>query len=217
MAAVTRRAKVTRAARREEIGNRLFVVVERLLAEGSAFSEISVEQLITEADIARSTFYVYFEDKGALMVELMERVTKAVGDAAADWFNLSPAATREDLRNALARLAEAYHQHGRMMSAVIEAAAYDQRVGEQYEAVMERRSEDMNQNFLPQQRDGSIRRDIDVTAVTPWLAWMFERGLYHLVGRDSAAIEAALDGVTSIVWQTLYEGTAKRRPNSRRG
>jgi TetR/AcrR family transcriptional regulator, ethionamide resistance regulator len=207
MPAVTRRARVTRAQRREEIGNRLFVVVEHLLAEGLVFSEITVEQLITEVDIARSTFYVYFEDKGALMVELMDRVTKAVGDAAEDWFRLPPSATRTDLRNALTRLAEAYRQHGRMMSAVIEAASYEPRVRDQYAAVLARRFEDMNQSFIPQQRDGSIRRDIDVAAVTPWLAWMFERGLYQLVGHGGTISEAALDGVTAVVWQTLYEGT----------
>jgi TetR/AcrR family transcriptional regulator, ethionamide resistance regulator len=207
MPTVTRRAKQSRAERREAIGNRLFAVVERLLAEGSVFSEISVEQLITEADIARSTFYVYFEDKGALMVELMERVTKAVGDAANDWFHLPPKATRADLRNALARLAAAYRQHGRMMSAVIEAAAYDPRVQDEYAAVMARRCEDMNRSFIPQQRDGSIRRDIDLAAVTPWLAWMFERGLNQLVGHGGAMTESALDGATSVVWQTLYEGT----------
>src|SRR5262249_19102339 len=198
MPTVTRRVKQTRAERREAIGNRLFVIVERLLAEGAVFSEISVEQLITEADIARSTFYVYFEDKGALMVELMERVTKAVGDAADDWFQLPPTATRADLRNALARLAAAYRQHGRMMSAVIEAAAYDPRVQEEYAAVMARRCEDMNRSFIPQQRNGSIRRDIDLAAVTPWLAWMFERGLNQLVGHGGAMTKSALDGVTSV-------------------
>lgn len=207
MPTVTRRSKQSRAERREAIGNRLFAIVERLLAEGAVFSEISVEQLITEADIARSTFYVYFEDKGALMIELMERVTKAVGDAANDWFHLPPAATRADLRKALARLAAAYRQHGRMMSAVIEAAAYDPRVQEEYAAVMARRCEDMNRNFIPQQRDGYIRSDIDLAAVTPWLAWMFERGLNQLIEQDGAMSESALDGATSVIWQTLYEGT----------
>ena len=207
MPTVTRRAKQSRAERREAIGNRLFAIVERLLAEGSAFSEISVEQLITEADIARSTFYVYFEDKGALMIELMERVTRAVGDAADDWFHLPPKASRADLRNALARLAAAYRQHGLMMSAVIEAAAYDPRVQDEYALVMARRCEDMNRSFIPQQRDGSIRGDIDLAAVTPWLAWMFERGLNQLVGQGADLTESALDGVTSVVWQTLYEGT----------
>jgi AcrR family transcriptional regulator len=198
---------VSRAERREEIARRLFVVVEGLLADGSAFSEISVEQLITEAGIARSTFYVYFEDKGALMVELMDRVTQEIGSAAGDWFSLPPNATRVKLRNALAKLADAYRQHGPMLSAVIEAAAYDPRVREQYAAVMQRRFDDMNESFIPQQRTGAIRKDIKVTAVTPWLAWMFERGLYQEVGQGDELPASALDGVTSVVWQTLYEGT----------
>ena len=206
MPAVTRRAKQSRAERREAIGNRLFAIVERLLAEGSVFSEISVEQLITEAAIARSTFYVYFEDKGALMVELMERVTRAVGDAANDWFHLPPTATRADLRNALARLAAAYRQHGRMMSAVMRRRP-DHRVQEEYAAVMTRRCEDMNRYFIPQQRDGSIRRDVDLAAVTPWLAWMFERGLNQLVGHGDVVTESALDGATSVAGRHLYEGT----------
>ena len=207
MPAVTRRGKVSRAERREEIARRLFVVVEGLLADGSAFSEISVEQLITEAGIARSTFYVYFEDKGALMVELMDRVTQEIGSAAGDWFSLPPNATRARLRKALAKLADAYRQHGRMLSAVIEAAAYDPRVREQYAAVMQRRFDDMNDSFIPQQRVGAIRQDVKVTAVTPWLAWMFERGLYQAVGQGDELSASALDGVTSVVWQTLYEGT----------
>src|SRR6516165_1338371 len=166
MPAVTRRGKVSRAERREEIARRLFVVVEGLLADGSAFSEISVEQLITEAEIARSTFYVYFEDKGALMVELMDRVTQEIGGAAGDWFSLPPNGTRADLRQALGKLADAYRRHGRMLSAVIEAAAYDPRVRDEYRAVMQRRFQDMNDSFVPQQRAGAIRRDIDVATVT---------------------------------------------------
>jgi hypothetical protein len=36
---------------------------------------------------------------------------------------------------------------------------------------------------------------------------MFERGLYQLVGHGDELPGWALDGVTSVVWQTLYEGT----------
>jgi TetR/AcrR family transcriptional regulator, ethionamide resistance regulator len=207
MAPVTRKAKVTRATRREEIAGRLFEIVERLLAEGSAYSEISVEQLITEAGIARSTFYVYFEDKGALMVELMDRATQDIGAAASDWFELPATATRKDLRKALSRLAQGYRRHGRMLSAVIEAAAYDPRVRDEWAAVLQRRFQDMNDSFVPQQKNGAIRADIDVASVTPWLALMFERGFYHLVGQGGDVPKWALEGATSVVWQTLYEGT----------
>lgn len=94
-----------------------------------------------------------------------------------------------------------------MLSAVIESAAYDPRVGEQYAAVMRKRFDDMNRSFLPQQEAGAIRADISLTDITPWLAWMFERGLYTLVGNGQALPDPALDGLTTIVWQTLYEGT----------
>jgi hypothetical protein len=87
---------------------------------------------------------VYFEDKGALMVELMDRVTQEIGSAAGDWFSLPPNATRADLRKALAKLAYSHRRHGRMLSAVIEAAAYDPRVRDEYGAVMQRRFQDMN-------------------------------------------------------------------------
>jgi TetR/AcrR family transcriptional regulator, ethionamide resistance regulator len=206
MPAVTRR-KVSRAERREFIANRLFLIVEGMLAKGYSFSEISVEQLITEAEIARSTFYVYFEDKGALMVELMDRVTQAIGEAAEEWLHFPATGTREDLHVALTRLADSYREHGRMLSAVIETAAYEPRVRDQYADVMARRSRDMTDAFVPQQRQGSVRADIDVFAVTPWLAWMFERGLYQMVGHGGEVDDAAIAGVTSVVWQTLYEGT----------
>ena len=207
MPSTTRRAKVSRAERREVIADRLFLIVEQMLASGLSFSAISVEQLITEAEIARSTFYVYFEDKGALIVELMDRVTQAIGKAAEEWLHFPATATRDDLRVALIHLAESYRKHGRMLSAVIETAAYDPRVRDQYAAVMACRCQDMMDNFIPQQRRGSIRADVDVLAVTPWLAWMFERGLYQMVGHGGEVDSAAIAGVTSIVWQTLYEGT----------
>jgi len=46
---------------------RLLEVVQQLLDEGESFTEMSVERLVSEAGISRSTFYVYFEDKGDLL------------------------------------------------------------------------------------------------------------------------------------------------------
>jgi TetR/AcrR family transcriptional regulator, ethionamide resistance regulator len=205
MAAVARKGKTNRAERREHLSRRLFGIVERLLAGGMTFSEISVEQLITEAGIARSTFYVYFEDKGALAIELLDQVTRVIGAAASDWFDLPASATRDDLHRALSRLAEGYREHGRMLSAVIDAAAYEPRVREQYAAVMERRCQDMNEALTPQQMNGAIRADVDIPSVTVWLLWMFERGLHQFVGAGDQLSAEALNGATTIVWKTLYD------------
>ncbi len=207
MAAVARKGKTNRAERRTDLSRRLFTIVERLLADGTTFSDISVEQLITEAGIARSTFYVYFEDKGALAAELLDQVTQVIGAAASDWFALPAGASRADLHQALSHLAEGYREHGRMLSAVIEAAAYEPRVRDQYAAVMQRRCQDVIQALTPQQTNGTIRADVNIPSVSTWLVWMFERGLYQLVGGGDQLTAAALDGATTIVWRTLYDNT----------
>src|SRR5260370_1065926 len=82
MASVTRKTHNARAARRDEIGRRLLVAVESLLAEGESFTEVSVERLVTEARISRSTFSVYFQDKGHLPGALTARVWNTLDDGA---------------------------------------------------------------------------------------------------------------------------------------
>src|SRR5436189_5393598 len=101
MASVTRRPHSDRAARRGEIGRRLLVAVETLLADGESFTEVSVERLVAEAQISRSTFYVYFEDKGDLLQALTEDVMTKVIDAARAWWELPPEADRADVEVAM--------------------------------------------------------------------------------------------------------------------
>jgi len=215
MAMTTRRVRVSRATRREEIGLRLLTAAERLLDEGTSFASISVEQLITGAEIARSTFYVYFEDKGALVLELADRVTREVGQAASAWFKLQPGATRDDLRSALGEIAEEYARHRHMLAAVVEASAYDERVRAQYAGVMEHRFQDMSTSFRDQQLAGLIAPDLDVEAVAPWLAWMIERGLYQLTGDSQKPAAEHLEGMTTVVWETLYERASRDAPTSK--
>ena len=209
MAVTARKGRVSRATRREEIARRLFAAAELLLDEGTSFASISVEQLITGAEIARSTFYVYFEDKGALVLELADRVTRQVGEAASAWFKLQPGATREDLRTALGEIVNEYTRHRHMLAAVAEAAAYDERVRAQYAGVMEHRFGDMSTSFRDQQLAGLIAADVDVEAVAPWLGWMIERGLYQLTSDSDTPAAERLDGMTTIVWQTLYERASR--------
>ncbi|MBB3606141.1 AcrR family transcriptional regulator [Mycolicibacterium sp. BK556] len=207
MAVTVRKGRVSRAARREEIARRLFAVAEQLLAEGTAFAEISVEQLITGAEIARSTFYVYFEDKGELLTELAERVTQKVGEAADAWFSLPPGSTPADLKAALKQIADAYTAHRYLLAAVVETATHDARVRAQLAGVMERRAEDLRVGFRGQQDAGFIPAEVDVAAVAPWLTWMIERGLYELTSTDDD-VDERLDGMTTVVWRTLYSPIA---------
>ena len=191
------------------LGRHFVSVVEELVDDGVKYADLSVEAIITAGGISRSTFYVYFEYKGALVLELADRVTRQVGEAASAWFKLQPGATREDLRTALGEIVNEYTRHRHMLAAVAEAAAYDERVRAQYAGVMEHRFGDMSTSFRDQQLAGLIAADVDVEAVAPWLGWMIERGLYQLTSDSDTPAAERLDGMTTIVWQTLYERASR--------
>ncbi|WP_280341875.1 TetR/AcrR family transcriptional regulator [Nocardia neocaledoniensis] len=206
-----RKVRATRAERRDQIAQKLLSAAERFVVDGASFTEISVEQLITEAEIARSTFYMYFEDKGALLLELTDRVTVTMGQAALAWLELPPKSSRSQLRDALNRVVEAYFTHRHILAAVAEAAAYDPRVRAQYGEVMARRIEFITEHFLEQQRQGAVRPDVDVPSVTPWITWMIERCLYQWLGHDTRdqsefTTPDFTEGLTSVIWYTFYEG-----------
>lgn len=207
MASVTRKAKPHRTRRRSEVRIRLLAATESLLEQGRGFTEISVEDLITEAGVARSTFYAHFEDKGALLLELTDHVTSELEVVASRWYRLPRHATRDDLRDALAELMTSHLQHRLTLAAVTEAAAYDPRVRAEYEDSMARRFSEMERGFRTQQAEGGVRADVDVAQVTPWVGWMTERGLFQLLGDGPASVDAHLDGMTTVIWRTFYEGT----------
>src|SRR3954449_6809724 len=108
MPSVTRRRPGDRASRRDEVRARLLAVVERLLAEGESFTEISVERMVAEAGMARSTFYVYFTDKGDLLRAWFARITDELRAAATGWWELHPPLGFHDVRAALATIVAAY-------------------------------------------------------------------------------------------------------------
>src|SRR5439155_1348613 len=83
-----------------------------------------------EAGVSRSTFYVYFEDKGDLLQVLTEDVMTEVIDAARGWWELPREADRADVEAAMRVIAAAYRGHVTLMAAVVEASSYDARVRE---------------------------------------------------------------------------------------
>jgi AcrR family transcriptional regulator len=213
MSSVTRKSHHGRAARREEIGRRLLVAVERLLADGESFTEVSVERLVTEARISRSTFYVYFEDKGDLLQALTADVMTDIIAMARVWWELPPDATRADVEAALSGMILAYLEHKTLMAAVVETSAYDARVREQFGTLIQMSLREVGSHIADGQARGFVRRDLDAEPVAGWLTWMAERGLYQLVrfADDQATVDKLTAALTAIVWNTLYDGARPSR------
>src|SRR3954451_6015436 len=118
MTSVTRRRSAHREVRRDETRARLLEVVERLLADGETFTEISVERMVAEAGMARSTYYVYFADKGDLLRAWFAEITDELRDAASTWWQVEAPVAYDDVRGALARIVDTYRPHTPLMAAV---------------------------------------------------------------------------------------------------
>lgn len=189
--------------RREAMGRRLLPVVAEML-EHETFTQMSVERLVAEAGISRSSFYVYFEDKGDLLGALTEDVILELFGAAQAWWSLAPSATREELRSTFQQIFDAYYPHRRILASIVEFSANDAGVALQFETMMGQAVDAVVSHILSGQDVGRVRADIRPQRTAKWLTWMLERGLQMTDWRSEADTAEDLDAVTDIVWHALY-------------
>jgi AcrR family transcriptional regulator len=189
-------------------------VVEELVENGIRYADLSVEAIITAGGISRSTFYVYFDDKGDLLVAMAQDV---IGDLLADgasWWELPVGATREDLRKALRVPIDTYRKHRTILGTIAETAAYDPRAQEQQQNLIDQVVTALTTYIGDAQRAGVADDHLDPARTAQWLIWMIERGLYQLVGTaDDEEVERQLDSLVEIVWRVVYlsgHGAASR-------
>jgi len=208
MPSVTRKAQNSRAARRDELRDQLLEVVERLIEEGESFTEISVERIVAEADISRTTFYVYFADKGDMLSAWFADIAAEVAAGVSGWWEMGPQSTREDLRRAIESAVNAYRPHIALMAASFHAAAYDATVQGLTDAFMDSNVASLSKHVIAGQKAGFVDPSLPAADVAVWLLWMAERG-FHVMMRDvdDAELQRQIDAYTAIVWNTLYAPT----------
>lgn len=189
--------------RRDLISRWLLPAVERLL-EDESYPALTVEQMAAEADISRSTFYNYFEDKGDLLRALTGDVMGTIVDASRMWWMLPPAADKEELRGALRHLLEVYAPHAVLMRAVAESISHDSRVAMEFLEFMVGGAAGIAAYIRAGQAAGVFRADLDPAAAAAWLTWGFERGLSQLGAPHAEQDpERVLTAMTDLLWKAL--------------
>jgi TetR/AcrR family transcriptional regulator, ethionamide resistance regulator len=197
--------QVSRPERRSMLSRHFVGIVEQLIANGATYADLSVESIITAGGIARSTFYVYFADKGDLLVAMAQDV---IGDLVATgpaWWNLPVDASRADLHEALRVPIDSYRTHSTVLGIVAETAAYDPRVREQQQSLIDQVVESLARYITDAQSAGSADADLDPWRTAKWIIWMLERGLYQLAGSaDAEETGRQLEALTDIIWRVIY-------------
>lgn len=210
MPSITRRNQSDRAGRTAAMRERMLGAIEHLVDNGATFTELSVEQIVTEVGISRSTFYVYFEDKGHLLRALTEDVLELMLSAGRAWWSHLPDVEYSELEEGIQNLIETYRAHSTLMAAIVDTSTYDTEVRAELHKLIVGGQEEMAKQIAAGQAQGTVRANIDPERTAGWLSWMVEHGLHELVREaDDAEARKLGDALARLLWNALYERPAR--------
>jgi TetR/AcrR family transcriptional regulator, ethionamide resistance regulator len=205
----TRRS--ARARRRAELRDALLGAIEQRVGAGDSFASLSVEELAAEVGVSRSTFYVYFEDKGDLLRAWFAEIHEQLSAAALRWWALDGAATEADLRAALEHIVLTYRPHLVLMAEMYDAAVYDDAVRDEVDQMMKRNIIGLRNHLRDGRQKGYVAAELDPEETAAWLTWMAERGLHRRVRyATDEALGGIVDTYTRIVWNSVYADAPSR-------
>ncbi|TWG94918.1 TetR family transcriptional regulator [Nocardioides sp. J9] len=173
--------------------------------EGVDFSELTIERLTAEAAIARSTFYVYFEDRAALIRAWIAALSSESRAAAEALWQLAPPFGPDELRANVERVIADYRRVVPMMSAASRAAAVDPSAAPAIRRLMAANVEGLRRHIVTGQTQGFIDEELDPTETATWLTWMAVT-MYdnRLPEADEEEFTAMVDSHARILWRVLY-------------
>jgi AcrR family transcriptional regulator len=122
---------------RQESRERIVRAAE-LLVRKRSYSELTVDEIMSEAGLGRTIFYRHFDDLGDLLMRSSREAIEELFEAQSNLVAARPGDARGAVRGALEAAVEVYKHYGPLLRCVSEAAAVDERIAEGYAAMRER-------------------------------------------------------------------------------
>jgi AcrR family transcriptional regulator len=208
------RPTTSRDERRAGVRAPLLEAVTGLLSDNRAYADLSINEIVARAGIAKSTFYQYFAGKNDLLRSLLDEVAISAG-AADQWLSFDGPVTYESLDAALQERTRRYLPLLPLMAAAFDAVYFDAEVREMGERLMGQLNDGIAAHIEHGQEAGFIDPTLPPREAAMWLNWMLSRGFHQLVlGADPANINALVAGFSRLVWLMLYAPTATTRRNA---
>jgi AcrR family transcriptional regulator len=199
VAVLSKRKEETAEQRRGAQASFVAATLE-LLAEGSSYADLSVEQISSRAGRTRTAFYFYFRDKRDLLMRATEQVAESLYEEADRWW--SGEEGREGLRAGLEGILVTYRDHAPLLRAVVEASTYDDEIGSFWRGILGRFIE-------ASERRIAAEGEIDEAAAHAKafaLVWMTERTAYQQVVRGGRLDDRDLVDTLVEIWERAVYG-----------
>jgi AcrR family transcriptional regulator len=148
-----------------------------LLVRKRSYSELTVDEVMSEAGLGRTIFYRHFDDLGDLLMRSSREAIEELFEAQSSLVAARPG----DIRGALRAAADVYQRYGPLLRCVSEAAAVDERIATGYAAMRERFDDFAEQSLRHVLGDGG---HADLAETARALNLMNETYLTDAFGRD---------------------------------
>jgi len=188
-------ARATVRQTRQESRERIARAAE-LLVRKRSYSELTVDELMSEAGLGRTIFYRHFDDLGDLLMRTSREAIEELWEAQSRLVAEQPG----DPRPAMEAAADVYERHGPLLRCVREAADVDERVAEGYDA-MRRRFDDFAEQALRQVMGDSAPPHLAETARA--LNLMGETYLTDAFGREPRVSKEVAAETLIEIWDAV--------------
>jgi TetR/AcrR family transcriptional regulator, ethionamide resistance regulator len=202
-----------RARRRREVAEELLEAAKPLFAQGERFAEISVARLCEEADISRTTFYVYFDEgKPELLQAWFDDVMEELEGISEAWWKLDGTSRRDDLRSVITEIAGAYHRHADALAAVFEGALFEEPLSSAVDEVLDRNAASLESHLRRGQEQSWVDPSLPARESAQWLIMLLERAQLRIVqGVDPVELQMLIEAQTELLWNMLYLSSGSDR------
>jgi TetR/AcrR family transcriptional regulator, ethionamide resistance regulator len=201
--APTPRGRQGRAYSQDEIEALLRDALRALMADGTTFGALSVERIVAQAGLARSTFYLNFDDKAAMLRTLSAHSLERLYVGARAWIRKGADVTREDIAAGMRQIIDEYMEDEIVIRAVAEASVYEPSVRDAYFGGVEGFAGALERMIRTGVKAGRMR-EVSPRQTAAALAWMTERTISRVPPNATATQRAATaDALADVVWRTL--------------
>jgi AcrR family transcriptional regulator len=178
---------------------------EALLRGGARFTQLGVERISREAGISRSTFYVHFADKSALLIRLAERATAEIFAASDEWWEHDHSGGTGPLAEVMLKLIRLNRRHAEVVGAVAEVASYDDAVAAFWRERLHGYADYMRRRLEEEQRAGRVRAEVDCRSTASIIIWSVERSITEHVRASGPGADAAFARqLARSAWLTIF-------------
>jgi AcrR family transcriptional regulator len=173
--------------------------------------DLAVDDLMAVTTLRRPSFYVYFKDRGELMLALLDRLQDKILGAGRPWFELPVDSTREEAVEALAaslhEVTEVFAEHGALILGVSEAAVMDEKVEAMYRGVTIQAIMDAVERRLVAERRAG-RSTVSSPQETAAALVLLNEGYWsERLGREPRQSPAKVSRVVRDIWVATVYGT----------